>query len=188
MRCRAPHVLQGPHQLLLAARRRRHDRAGRRARRRRGVPTRVRAGEQAHLAARRVRRANHFVEFLVRQEKHPGALGDAMDGDVQAPRLLEHRLQAAWAFGARDLDPVLRAVGKALRGRRELVQVPPGRPIDSRNARVGSTSRSLRRHRPELRGVRPSSSYVIEVKVGGARTPRAAPGSAPTFRSQLSGR
>ena len=38
-----------------------------------------------------------------------------MDGDVEAAGLLDHRFQAARALGARDLDPALRAVGKALR-------------------------------------------------------------------------
>ena len=43
--------------------------------------------------------------------------------DVEPRRLLEHCLEAARALGARDLDPVLRAVGEALRRVGQLVQV-----------------------------------------------------------------
>ena len=49
-----------------------------------------------------------------------------MDTDVEPFRLVEYGLERAWAFGARNLDAILRAVRKALVRGRQLVQIPAG--------------------------------------------------------------
>ena len=60
--------------------------------------------------------------------------------DVEARRLLEHGLEATRALGARDLDPVLRAVGKALRRVGQLVQHPPAGGRSSAGSRASRSS------------------------------------------------
>jgi hypothetical protein len=47
-------------------------------------------------------------------------------GNVASFRLVEEGVEAARPLDARDLDPVVRAVGEALLGGRELVQVGGG--------------------------------------------------------------
>src|ERR1700747_2614840 len=49
-----------------------------------------------------------------------------MDANVEPVGLVEHGLERARPLGARDLDAVLRAVGEALPGGGEVVQVSTG--------------------------------------------------------------
>src|SRR5206468_11646579 len=51
-------------------------------------------------------------------------LRHAMHRHVEAGCLLQDGFETAGALRARDLEPVFRAVGETLLGRRELVQVP----------------------------------------------------------------
>jgi len=119
-------VLEVRDHLLLAVRARREGlmRAGRR----REAPGRVRPGEQAHLDARFGRDPSELVQLGVGLEEHARSLRDAVHAHVEALRLLEHRLEAARSFGRRDLDAVLGAVGEALGGIGQLVEVAPRQP------------------------------------------------------------
>src|SRR5438034_543534 len=49
-----------------------------------------------------------------------------MHDDVETRHLVEHRLERPRAFGARDLDPILRPVGEPLLGSRQAVEVAGG--------------------------------------------------------------
>src|SRR4051812_9487459 len=114
-------VLEVRDDLLLAMRAR--GEALMRTCRRREPPRRVRSREQADLHLRVGCEAGHLVELVVGLHEDAGALGHALDADVEALRLREHGLETARPLGRRDLDPVLRAVGEPLRGLRQLVQV-----------------------------------------------------------------
>ena len=72
---------------------------------------------------RRAAVARHLVELGVGEQEDAAPLRDAVHRHVEPLGLLEHRLEAARALGARDLDPVLRAVGEAPGRVGQLVQV-----------------------------------------------------------------
>ena len=80
------------------------------------------------------------VELVVGEHEDAAALRDTVDGDVEARRLLEHGLEATRALGARDLDPVLRAVGKALRRVGQVVQHPRAGGRSSAGSRASRSS------------------------------------------------
>jgi hypothetical protein len=84
----------------------------------------------------------------------PAPLRDAMDQDVEALGLLDHRLEAARPLRARDLDAVLGAVREALLRVRQRVEVA-GRQAD----RFEECARRLhgRLSRPAGRGRRSST-------------------------------
>ena len=84
--------------------------------------------KEADLDARGRGRGGHRVELGVGLEKDAAPLRDAVHPDVEPLGLLEHGLEAARPLGARDLDPVLRAVGKALRRIGQVVQVARRQP------------------------------------------------------------
>jgi hypothetical protein len=110
----AADVVQARDHLLLPVRGGRDDRAGRRARHRRGAPGGVRPCEQGDLDARRSRRAGELVELGLGVHEDTASLRDAVHADVEPGGFLEHGVEAARPLGARDLDAVLRAVGEPL--------------------------------------------------------------------------
>lgn len=56
----------------------------------------------------------HFENFRVGHEHDAGALADAVDGDLARLGFIEHSTQDFGAFGGRNLNAVLAAIGEAL--------------------------------------------------------------------------
>ena len=91
-----------------------------------------------------------------------------MHQHVEPLGLLEHRLEAAWPFDARDLDTILRAVREPLRRVREVVQVAPRqadrlqeRPRLVHGARSVLPGARLRRREHELAEVESARHPVV---------------------------
>ena len=96
-------------------------------------------------------------------------------GDLEPRRLLEHRAQAGGPLGAGDLDAVLRAVGKALSGRRQVVQVARRQP------RPRQAGAPVERHRAHHPPVPPASGGEVIMSSWPATT-RRCPSSTSTSR------
>ena len=120
------HVLHPVEELVGAAQRRaEHAPAGAYGLRAR-VPARARADEQAHLDAVLASEGEHLRDLVVRLQHDPAALADAVDGDPTLRRRRRHGFEGARPLHRRDLDAVLAAIGKPLRGGWKVVGVPAG--------------------------------------------------------------
>ncbi len=122
-----PHVLDPVRELVGAAQRRSDDFARRARRLHADVPIRARADEQAHLDAVLASERDHPADFPVGLEHDAAALADPMDRDTVLARRGDNRLHRPRPFARRNLDPILSAVGKSLRGGRQVVRIPRGK-------------------------------------------------------------
>jgi hypothetical protein len=111
---RALRIVECLYDLLLPVGDRREDGTCRGPGHRGRTPAGVGAGEEADLDVRFGGAARPLVELGVGLQEDAAPLRDAVDPHVEPLRLLEHRVEAAWPLGARDLDPIVRPVGKAL--------------------------------------------------------------------------
>ena len=133
------HVFDSLDDLLLPARRRRDDRACRRARHRGRVPRGIGTSEEADLDTGLGCHACHRVELVVRLEEDAASLRDPVHAHVETLRLL--RAPPRGTPGPSTLGiSTLKCAPSGNRFSEEggSCRSPPGSPIDSRNERVAS--------------------------------------------------
>src|SRR5207247_8379884 len=88
---------------------------------------RARPDKQADLNALALADAGHLLDVSLAEQQHAAALAHAVDGHLVLFRGLDHTAKHPRPFDARDLEPVLSAIGKALLGGFERVVVLRGK-------------------------------------------------------------
>ena len=122
----AAHVLDGVDELVGAAMLQADDLAGRGRGLRPRLERRARPDKQADLDALALADAGHLLDVSLAEQQHAASLAHAVDRHLVLFRGLEHGTEHARPFDARDFEPVLPAVGKALLGGLERVIVLDG--------------------------------------------------------------
>ena len=94
----------------------------------RGIPSCVRPRKEADLDLRLGAHPSEPVELCVGEHAHSASLRHAVHRYLESCSLIEDGLETRRALRARNLDPELRPVGKALPRRRQLVEVARRQP------------------------------------------------------------